>query len=396
MPRTKESWYSFRRLLIFSLIVAVVFAWGVATGNWHLFPYEPLKSAFRFVKPSMPIAKPQTEYLAGDEARTLSQSEIDLARGELRRWMVPTVEVHSERMTSANEFLANLTPDKRRSAEGILAGVRSVSVISGAFDSIKGWRWRSLYLRNGGDRLLIIHDGHGTNSNPFQGDMVKLALAAGYDVIAMTMPMLNWNGMGRVEVKTWDGTGLLLSPFDHGAFQMIDTGDQHFSGFFISPVVASIDQALAAQQYRSISMIGLSGGGWTTAISAAADDRIKTAVSVAGTLPFFARQQVKDLGDTEQYDAAFYHRFPWPVLYQMAAMPKGERQFSLVYNANDPCCFDGESARLLIEYLKDAQELNYQVFIVKNDKHSFDPQMILELLEGKKPTASHLTPLSRR
>ena len=104
MPKTKESWYSFRRLFILSPIVAVVFAWGVATGNWHLFPYEPLKSAFRFVKPAMPIAEPQTEYLAGVEARTLSQSEIDLARGELQRWMVPTVEVHSERMTSANEF----------------------------------------------------------------------------------------------------------------------------------------------------------------------------------------------------------------------------------------------------------------------------------------------------
>ena len=71
MPKTKESWYSFRRLFIFSPIVAVVFAWGVATGNWHLFPYEPLKSAFRFVKPAMPIAEPQTEYLADVEARTL-------------------------------------------------------------------------------------------------------------------------------------------------------------------------------------------------------------------------------------------------------------------------------------------------------------------------------------
>src|SRR5262249_6931188 len=149
--------------------------------------------------------------------------------------------------TSLDEFLAGLTPDERDSTRGVLAAARNVSVISGAFASIAGWRWRSLYLQNGGDRLLIVHFGH--SSNPFEGEMIKLALGAGYDVVAMTMPMVNWNRMGRVKVKTWDGDGVLLSPVEHSAFQMIDTGDQHYIGFFISPVLASIDQALISKQY---------------------------------------------------------------------------------------------------------------------------------------------------
>ena len=380
-----------RRLFVLSPIVAVVFCWGVAAGTWHLFPYEPLRSVFRlanlanagspFAKPpSSPVAKPPTEYLAGVSARTLSGSEIDLDRSKLRGWIVPTIKVSSEPLASSDEFLASLTPDERESAKGILAAVRNVSVISGAFASIEGWRWRSLYLRNGGDRLLIVHAGHG--ANPFEGDMIKLALGAGYDVIAMTMPMVDWNRMGRVKVKTWDGNGLLLSPVEHSAFQMIDTGDQHYIGFFISPVLASIDQALVSKQYRSVSMIGLSGGGWTTAISAAADDRIKVAVSIAGTLPFFARQQTKDLVDAEQLDSAFYRRFPWPTLYQMASTPKADRQFSLVFNSDDPSAFDESSAQLLVEYKRHgAANFNYEIYIEKNEKHSFDPHMILKLLE---------------
>lgn len=370
-----------RRFFLLSSVIAVAFACGLATGTWHSFPYDQMRAAFWRVKP---VAKPRTEFLAGAPARPWSAREIDAARQQLRLWLVPTVEVKSERMTSSKDFLAGLNPDDRKSTDGVLASLRNVSVISGAFASIEGWRWRSLYLRNGGSRLLVVHSGHG--SNPFEGDMIRLALAAGYDVIAMTMPMVDWNRMERVKIKTWDGDGLLLNssmPFGHGAFQMIDTGDHHFMGFFISPVMASIDQALAAQQYNSVSMIGLSGGGWTTAVSAAADDRIKTAVSIAGTLPFFARQQAKDLGDAEQYDSTFYRRFPWPMLYQMAATPKGERRFSLIYNSADPCCFDSESARLLVEFKEHALDSNYEVSIVKNDRHSFDPKMILELLEGR-------------
>jgi hypothetical protein len=318
--------------------------------------------------------------LAGVSARTLSGSEIDLARSELRRWLVPTIKVSSEPMTSSDEFLASLASDERESARGLLAATRNVSVISGAFASMDGWRWRSLYLRNGGDRLLIVHSGHG--ANPFEGEMIKLALGAGYDVIAMTMPMVEWNRMGRVKVKTWDGDGVLLSPVEHSAFQMIDTGDQHYIGFFVSPVLASIDQALISKQYRSISMIGLSGGGWATAISAAADDRIKVAVSVAGTLPFFARQQTKDLVDAEQLDSMFYRRFPWPMLYQMASTPKAQRHFSLVFNSDDPCCFDQSSAQLLVEYeRRGAANFNYAIYIQKSEKHSFDPHMILKLLK---------------
>ena len=123
-----------------------------------------------------------------------------------------------------------------------------------------------------------------------------------------------------------------FSARDHRAFEMIDTADHHFIGFFVSPVIASIDAALSAKHYDSVAMIGLSGGGWTTAVTAAADERIENAVSVAGTLPFFARQYPHDLGDTEETDSRFYRRFEWPMLYQMAVTPTRAEtsRFSLI------------------------------------------------------------------
>ena len=39
----------------------------------------------------------------------------------------------------------------KRIVEDLLKQVR---VISGKFDAISGWRWRSLYLRNGGRKLF--------------------------------------------------------------------------------------------------------------------------------------------------------------------------------------------------------------------------------------------------
>ena len=213
---------------------------------------------------------------------------------------------------------------------------------------------------------------------------MKLALSAGYDVIAMTMPMVDWNRMHRIEAKTWDGLGLLLDPVDHGAFAMIDTGDKHFIGFFISPVLASIDVALASQAYDSVAMVGFSGGGWTTVISAAADDRIKNSVAVAGLLPFFARQQPKDLTDVEQYDAAFYKRFPSPMIYQMAS--DQHRQLTMIYNDADPCCFDAASAKLFAKYA--ANTFSYNVTIVASDAHSFPAETVINLLGRKTASPS--------
>jgi len=346
---------------------------GIASGSWHSFPYAPLRSAYHYVRPVSPSPPPvppsPLKLLAAP--RTWDEETLLKARAELRSWLVPTIDVRTELLNDS--FLASLGQEERGEAEKILSGVRA-SVISGAFAEIKRWRWRALHLQNGGRKLLIIHRGH--EQNAFKGNIITLGLKAGYDVIVMTMPMFDWNAMNSVEFETWDGASLLSSPTDHAVFEMIDTGDRHYIGFFISPVIAAIDAALSVKHYESVDMVGFSGGGWTASITAAADERIGSAISVAGTLPFFARQQAKDLGDDEQYDNRFYRRFTWPMLYQMAATPKG-RNFILAFNSDDPCCFNGASAQLFAEY---AKNLGYLVKITHREDHSFDSSEVIKWL----------------
>jgi hypothetical protein len=364
----------------------VAFLWGLATGRWESFPFEIARTVYRTARPPPPLVLPALPEAATElraaPGHILADTEANAMRRQLRAYLIDTVDVRTERVTP-DEALQLI---KEGAAQQTLKSVSEVIVISGAFVAIENWRWRSVYLRNGGnggDKLLIVHRGH--DSNPFSGDMIPAALAAGYDVIAMVMPMVHWNGMADIRARTWDGDGLFLGPQrDHALFSLFNTAERHFIGFFVAPVLASIDQAMALSSYRAIDMVGLSGGGWTAVIAAAADARIGRTISVAGALPFFARQQVKDLGDAEQWDQALYRRFPWPVLFQVAAKPN--RMLRLIYNSDDPCCFNGASAKVFATYTETLRAIGnpgFEVEIVKSNQHAFDPAHVLRILGAK-------------
>ena len=53
------------------------------------------------------------------------------------------------------------------------------------------------------------------------------------------------------------------------------------------------------------------------------------------------------------------------------------RRLTLIYADEDPCCFDGASARLLAKY---AANEPYDVRIVKSDKHSLDANLVMSIL----------------
>jgi hypothetical protein len=61
-----------------------------------------------------------------------------------------------------------------------------------------------------------------------------------------------------------------------------------------------IDYAINTLGYDSVSMIGLSGGGWTTTLASAIDTRISLSFPVAGSLPFNMYNGFFDSRDWEQ------------------------------------------------------------------------------------------------
>ena len=107
---------------------------------------------------------------------------------------------------------------------------------------------------------------------------------------------------------------------------------------FIEPVITGINYFLKEHpDCRDVSMVGLSGGGWTTQIAAALDERIMLSLGVAGSYPLFLRRLYPGAeGDAEQeWPALFVHCASWLDLYVLGGYDPDRRAIQLL-NQYDP------------------------------------------------------------
>ena len=108
--------------------------------------------------------------------------------------------------------------------------------------------------------------------------------------------------------------------------------------FFLEPVAISLNYLQTHYpEYLDFSMIGLSGGGWTTTVYAAIDPRIRLSFPIAGTIPLYLRYG-PNIGDTEQYLPSFYEIAGYPDLYILGAYGHSRKQIQIL-NRHDSCCF---------------------------------------------------------
>ena len=159
-------------------------------------------------------------------------------------------------------------------------------------------------------KLFVFHAGHNQDALNADagGPIITHALAEGFDVLAINMP---------------------ANP--HSRFTSLEP--------FIRPVADAVNYAIGQGNYQDVRMSGLSGGGWTTVVYAAADTRIQKSYPVAGSWPFYLREghDSNTYGDFEQ-------RLPglsasYLDLYAMAT--DGGRLQHQFFSSNDPCCFAG-------------------------------------------------------
>lgn len=182
------------------------------------------------------------------------------------------------------------------------------------------------------NRLIIINPGHSCtlketrDSFRVEATIIGL-LKEGFDVLAVYMPHVSENGCN----------------LDHCSIMNTASDDNNKSPtyglrYFLEPTIVSLNYLLSKHNYDDVNMIGLSGGGWTTNIIAAIDNRIKYSFSIAGSMPLYNRP-AGSLGDIEQFIPELYRDVAGYLdIYILGAFGKGRKQIQIL-NRYDNCCF---------------------------------------------------------
>ena len=108
--------------------------------------------------------------------------------------------------------------------------------------------------------------------------------------------------------------------------------------FFLEPVVQNINYFRSVTpDAKDVTMIGLSGGGWTTSMAAAVDTRIKLSIPVAGSAPLYIQNRIHSGPDEEQVYTPLYDEriapdgsgggvATWLEIYALGGYGAGRRQ----------------------------------------------------------------------
>ena len=99
-------------------------------------------------------------------------------------------------------------------------------------------------------------------------------------------------------------------------------------------------------------MVGISGGGWTTTLASAVDDRIQKSFSVAGSYPIHIRSSAqKEWGDYEQTEPEIYQTVNYLDLYILDSYGENREHLQII-NQYDTCCFSGTKSELYKDVVK--------------------------------------------
>ena len=200
--------------------------------------------------------------------------------------------------------------------------------------------------------LIIYNQGH--DGDFIQGkDTINFFLSKGYSVLAFSMPLLGMNNQPTLEISPFGKIKLTpIQGFRHDVLQFLQAEEFSPIKFFLEPIAVSLNYVEKAFNFRSISMIGLSGGGWTTTLYAAIDPRISKSYPVAGTLPIYLRSlNPNDFGDYEQMMPELYRIANYLELYILGSYGKGRKQFQIL-NKYDNCCFAGDGYKTYEEEIR--------------------------------------------
>ena len=354
---------SFLYLTIISF--TLIFVLGVYVGVHKIFPYEILNLSKdvlfeqKTIENNQFINQANVDYLIKID----SKSDIDQKRDFLTEffWDVGSFQgvkdksqlsqVESDISDSNYKDFQNLKRIDRLTVE-MEYGINSVSYL--------------FIPEQSNEKLILYHQGHGGDFL-LGKDTIQFFLDRNFTVLAMSMPLLGMNNQPVVEI---DGLGE-MKLISHNQFRLLEANNFNPMKLFLDPIQINLNFLNKEYNFERYSMLGLSGGGWTTVVYSAIDDIISDSFSVAGSMPFYLRVDGRDMGDYEQTNIELYQNVNYLELYILSAYGDGRKHVQ-IFNKDDPCCFSGNGYETYEFIIKDKiSQLgkgNFQILI--DDTHN--------------------------
>ena len=354
-------------VLIPSLIVlmGIIFIFGLTVGVYKIFPYEIFDSSVDLIKKETSVENNQfiTQTDLNSLVKIDKESSIDQKRNDLIEffWNVGSLErvqhdgqlpeVESDISDSRYSNFQNLKQIDKLTIE-MEHGINSVSYL--------------LLPEKSNEKLILYHHGH-DGDFLLGSDTIQFFLERDFTVLAMTMPLVGMNNQPIIEI---DGFGE-MHLISHDQFSLLEQNTFNPMKLFIHPIQVNLNFLDKEYDFKRYSIIGLSGGGWTGLVYSAIDDRISDSFSVASSVPFYLRVDVRDIGDYEQTNIDLYRIANYLELYILAGYGD-DRKHVQIFNKNDPCCYSGIGYESYEFFIKDKLAKlgkgNFQILV--DDTHS--------------------------
>jgi len=186
--------------------------------------------------------------------------------------------------------------------------------------------------------VVLFVNGHSAGGFADKKRTIETMLRSGISVVAFSMPLTGFNNRPTVSLERFGKISLV----SHDVFHLLDNSVFSSLKFFLHPICVVTNYLEEEPSLSNFTMIGFSGGGWTTVVYAAVDSRIRASYSISGTSPHYVKTGPPNgaVSDYEQTIRGFYEIANYLELYVMGSYGEGRRQRQ-IQNVFEPCCHRG-------------------------------------------------------
>ena len=343
-------------------IIIVTFSYGIVVGLYEYFPYEELNQVKKTIfdegddvpnNTSTRLEKFDVNSIIGIETR----EDLTYKKNSLIKYIWKD-QMPTELPTSIEE---NFIDDNFSDIKNLKQLDKITIEMEYGVNSIAYF----FIPHESNNKLIIYHHGH-TGDFMLEKNTLAFFLNNGYSIVGFNMPLKGTNNQPIIETSDFGPVKFI----SHNQFPLLESSKFSPIKYFVEPIVLSLNYIDENYDYDDYYMIGISGGGWTTVVYSAIDERISDSFSVGGSIPFYLKIDGRDMGDYEQTNIDLYQNANYLELYVLSGYGDGRKHVQ-IFNKNDPCCFSGNGYETYEFVIKDRisqlGEGNFQVFI--DDSH---------------------------